>query len=119
MGLSPVVPALTLMALSSASLLSSTWDRLANAPTGTSLVCSFLEIGMSFSNPKLLRRVFPPLVTGTVILLIGTSLIGSSGILNWGGGSNNCASRPTSGFFMLCPDITAPRPLPLVFKLSR
>lgn len=79
---------------------------------GTSLVCSFLEIGMSFVDPRVLRRVFPPLVTGTVILLIGTSLIGSSGILNWGGGSGGCASRPVDGFFMLCPDIAAPRALP-------
>ncbi|KAF8178010.1 xanthine/uracil permease [Pholiota molesta] len=42
---------------------------------GTSLICSFLEIFMSFCSPKVLRRVFPPLVTGTVILLIGASLM--------------------------------------------
>ncbi|KAF9474341.1 xanthine/uracil permease [Pholiota conissans] len=79
---------------------------------GTSLICSFLEIFMSFCSPKLLKRVFPPLVTGTVILMIGSSLIGSSGIANWGGGSNNCSSRPTSGIYELCPTIFAPRPLP-------
>ena len=44
--------------------------------------------------------------------MIGASLIGSSGIPNWGGGSNDCMSRPTSGIFQLCPDISAPRPLP-------
>ncbi|KAF8187211.1 xanthine/uracil permease [Pholiota molesta] len=75
---------------------------------GTSLICSFLEIFMSFCSPKVLRRVFPPLVTGTVILLIGASLIGSSGIANWGGGSNSCMSRPTSGIFQLCPTILLP-----------
>lgn len=79
---------------------------------GTSLVASFLEIFMSFVPPKILQRIFPPMVTGTVILLIGASLIGSSGIPNWGGGSNACSSRPSSGFFQLCPNIAAPRPLP-------
>ncbi|KAF9000312.1 xanthine/uracil permease [Cyathus striatus] len=79
---------------------------------GTSLVCSFLEIFMSFFPPRVLKRLFPPLVTGTVILLIGASLIGSSGILNWGGGSNGCQTRPTTGIFQLCPTISAPRALP-------
>ncbi|KAI9056562.1 Xanthine/uracil permease [Trametes sanguinea] len=79
---------------------------------GTSLICSFLEIFLSFVPARVLKRVFPPMVTGTVIVMIGASLIGSSGIPNWGGGSNDCASRPTSGFFQLCPDISAPRPLP-------
>ena len=40
--------------------------------------------------------------------LIGTSLIGKSGVLNWGGGSN-CHGSP-EGFFALCPNIAAPRP---------
>ncbi|KAH8118876.1 xanthine/uracil permease [Phellopilus nigrolimitatus] len=79
---------------------------------GTSLICSFLEMFMSFVPVRILQRVFPPMVTGTVILMIGASLIGSSGIADWGGGSNDCMSRPTSGLFQLCPDINAPRPLP-------
>ncbi|PPQ75313.1 hypothetical protein CVT26_015292 [Gymnopilus dilepis] len=79
---------------------------------GTSLICSFLEIFLSFCSPRVLKRLFPPLVTGTVILMIGASLIGSSGIADWGGGSNDCLSRPTSGIFQLCPTIFAPRPLP-------
>ncbi|KAJ7741765.1 xanthine/uracil permease [Mycena maculata] len=79
---------------------------------GTSLICSFLEMGMSFMPSRVLQRIFPPLVTGTVILLIGASLIGSSGILNWGGGSNGCQDFPTSGIFQLCPTTLAPRPLP-------
>ncbi|KIM38722.1 hypothetical protein M413DRAFT_19962 [Hebeloma cylindrosporum] len=79
---------------------------------GTSLICSFLEILMSFCSPKALKRVFPPIVTGTVILMIGSSLTGSSGIVNWGGGSNDCQNRPTTGIFALCPTIFAPRPLP-------
>ncbi|KLO04061.1 hypothetical protein SCHPADRAFT_841075, partial [Schizopora paradoxa] len=79
---------------------------------GTSLICSFLEIFMSFVPVRILQRIFPPMVTGTVILMIGASLVGSSGIPNWGGGSNDCMSRPATGFFQLCPDITAPRPRP-------
>ncbi|KAI0940361.1 hypothetical protein AcV5_001491 [Taiwanofungus camphoratus] len=79
---------------------------------GTSLICAFLEIFMSFVPPRTLQRIFPPMVTGTVILMIGASLVGSSGIPDWGGGSNDCMSRPTSGFYQLCPDISAPKPLP-------
>ncbi|KAF8885800.1 xanthine/uracil permease [Infundibulicybe gibba] len=79
---------------------------------GTSMLCSLLEIFMSFVSPRILKRLFPPLVTGTVILVIGGSLIGSSGIPNWGGGSNDCRSFPTTGIFTLCPTIFAPRPLP-------
>ncbi|KAJ7110714.1 xanthine/uracil permease [Mycena crocata] len=79
---------------------------------GTSLICSLLEIGMSFVPSRALQRIFPPMVTGTVILMIGASLIGSSGVPNWGGGSNDCSSRPESGIFQLCPTIFAPRPLP-------
>lgn len=69
---------------------------------------------MSFSPPRALKRIFPPIITGTVIFLIGASLVGSSGIPNWGGGSNDCQNRPGSGFFALCPNINAPRPLPYV-----
>ncbi|KAF9063594.1 xanthine/uracil permease [Rhodocollybia butyracea] len=77
---------------------------------GTSLICSLLEMALAFVPPRILKRIFPPLVTGTVVLLIGASLVGSSGVPNWGGGSN-CLSAP-SGIFALCPSITAPRPLP-------
>jgi uracil-xanthine permease len=66
-------------------------------------------MGLAFAPPKTLRKVFPPIVTGTVILLIGASLIGSSGIVNWGGGSNGCQDRPPSGIFELCPTIFGPK----------
>ncbi|TFK83210.1 xanthine/uracil permease [Polyporus arcularius HHB13444] len=79
---------------------------------GTSLICAFLEIGLAFVPPRVLKRIFPPIVTGTVILLIGASLVGSSGALDWGGGSNGCQSFPTSGILQLCPTTLAPRPLP-------
>ena len=79
---------------------------------GTSLICAFLEIMISFIPARILKRVFPPIVTGTVIVMVGASLTGSSGIANWGGGSNNCMHRPSSGPFQLCPNTSAPRPLP-------
>lgn len=31
---------------------------------GNALICSFLEMGMSFAPIKVLKRIFPPLVTG-------------------------------------------------------
>ena len=71
---------------------------------------------LSFVPVRVLQRIFPPVVTGTVILLIGASLVGDSGIANWGGGSNDCMDRPSSGYFELCPNIAAPRPLPYVIQ---
>ena len=53
-------------------------------------------MGMSFMPIKVLKKIFPPIVTGTVILLIGTSLIGSSGMPNWGGGSTCLSSLSTA-----------------------
>ena len=57
------------------------------------MVCSFLEVGLSFAPAKTLKRIFPPIVTGTVILMIGASLIGGAGVADWGGGSNDCKNR--------------------------
>ncbi|KAJ6513706.1 xanthine/uracil permease [Mycena vitilis] len=79
---------------------------------GTSLVCSFLEMALAFVPPRVLKRIFPPMITGMVVLLIGASLVGDSGALNWGGGANGCQNFPTTGIFELCPTIFAPRPLP-------
>ena len=78
---------------------------------GTQCICALLEVLMSFTPPKVLKRVFPPLVTGPTVLLIGVKLIGT-GLQNWAGGSNDCRSRPEEGLFALCPTINAPRPLP-------
>ena len=99
---------------------------------GTALVCSFLEMFLAFVPSRTLKRLFPPMitgkvtyfspsapsclsyihVTGTVVLLIGSSLVGASGALNWGGGANGCQKFPTSGIFQQCPTTLAPRPLP-------
>jgi uracil-xanthine permease len=78
---------------------------------GTQCLCALLEVLLSFTPPKILKRVFPPLVTGPTVLLIGVKLI-ATGFQNWAGGSNDCAGRPESGLFALCPNINAPRPLP-------
>lgn len=70
---------------------------------GTSCVCSFLEIGMSFIPPRLLKKLFPPTVTGTVVLLMGISLVGS-GFLDAIGGAG-CVGA-------ICPYEGAPHALP-------
>ena len=80
---------------------------------GTACLCSLLEIGLSFTKPSVLRRVFPPLVTGPTVMLIGISLI-QSGFQDWAGGSGTpgCITRPTSGPYIVCPEVGAPHALP-------
>ncbi|KAJ5541899.1 Xanthine/uracil/vitamin C permease [Penicillium sp. DV-2018c] len=75
---------------------------------GTSCLCALLEIGMSFMSSKILARVFPPLVTGPTVLLIGASLI-KSAMQDWAGGAG-CGFDPSAR--ALCPSANAPRPLP-------
>mmetsp|Transcript_4784 Transcript_4784/g.12272 ORF Transcript_4784/g.12272 Transcript_4784/m.12272 type:complete len:749 (-) Transcript_4784:296-2542(-) len=53
---------------------------------GTCLVCVWLEVILSFAPPKVLKRAFPPMVTGTCVLLIGVALTGT-GLKYWGGGA--------------------------------
>ncbi|CCX30281.1 Similar to Purine permease; acc. no. P48777 [Pyronema omphalodes CBS 100304] len=78
---------------------------------GTACMCALVEIGLSFLPPRVLRKLFPPLVTGPTVMLIGVHLI-ESGFQTWAGGSGPCRERPTEGLFRLCPDINAPHPLP-------
>jgi len=52
---------------------------------GTVLVASLLEIALSFIPPQKLRKLFPPVVTGTCVTLIGAALSGT-GMKYWGGG---------------------------------
>ncbi|KAF1913190.1 permease family-domain-containing protein [Ampelomyces quisqualis] len=78
---------------------------------GTAACCALLEIAMSFTSPRVLKKIFPPLVTGPTVMLIGVKLV-QSGFQNWAGGSGDCKSRPTSGLFQLCPNINAPHALP-------
>ncbi|OCF34180.1 hypothetical protein I316_04130 [Kwoniella heveanensis BCC8398] len=78
---------------------------------GTCAVCALFQILLAFVPPKVLRRIFPPLVTGSVLVLGGISLV-SAGMNAWAGGSGSCSSRPTEGDFQLCPNNFAPHPLP-------
>ncbi|KAJ5080909.1 hypothetical protein N7456_013619 [Penicillium angulare] len=71
---------------------------------GTACLCSLLEIGLSFMSSKILARIFPPLVTGPTVLLIGASLI-QSAMQDWAGGSS-CASPRA-----MCPSADAPHAL--------
>ena len=78
---------------------------------GTSCVCALLEILLSFSRPSWLKKVFPPLVTGPTVTLIGVSLV-ETGFQGWAGGSGDCSTRPTSGPYTVCPQVGAPHALP-------
>ncbi|PQE31626.1 purine permease protein [Rutstroemia sp. NJR-2017a WRK4] len=78
---------------------------------GTASLCALLEIGLSFMTPRLLKKLFPPIVTGPTVMLIGVSLI-ASGLEDWAGGSGSCMSRPTTGDYQFCPSNAAPHPLP-------
>ncbi|KAL3471843.1 purine permease [Aspergillus californicus] len=75
----------------------------------TSCLCSLLEIGLSFMSSRLLKKLFPPLVTGPTVFLIGASLI-SNGMKDWAGGSGTCGNNPGDG--SLCPSASAPHALP-------
>lgn len=68
---------------------------------GTSCVCALIEIALSFLPSQVLQKVFPPVVTGPVVLLIGISLIGS-GFEDLVGGSG-CVGK-------ICPSAAAPNP---------
>lgn len=53
---------------------------------GTVMVCSLLELVLSFVPPQTLKKLFPPVVSGVCICLIGVALTGT-GMRNWGGGA--------------------------------
>lgn len=72
---------------------------------GTSCLCALLEIGLSFMSSRILARIFPPIVTGPTVLLIGASLI-QSAMQDWGGGSA-CGPSPRA----MCPSADAPHAL--------
>ncbi|ETS63327.1 hypothetical protein PaG_01607 [Moesziomyces aphidis] len=55
---------------------------------GTCAVCALLEIALSFLPPRVLKRMFPPIITGTVVAFIGIKLIGESAIPSFGGGAS-------------------------------
>ena len=75
---------------------------------GTMLCCIWIQVAMAFVPPRILNRLFPKLITGSLLTLVGIYLVGN-GLQNWGG-SSNCHSG--EGFYALCPNISAPKPLP-------
>jgi len=66
------------------------------------------QIAMSMLPPKKLNKIFPKIVTGSLLLLVGVYLI-SNGMQNWCG-SSNCNDGTV--FYELCPNVAAPKPLP-------
>ncbi|KFY48965.1 hypothetical protein V495_00867 [Pseudogymnoascus sp. VKM F-4514 (FW-929)] len=82
---------------------------------GTSSVCALTTVLISFIPPKMLQRLFPSIVTGPTVMLIGVKLI-ETGFKNWMGGSGPCYDPASNGkqadLFALCPDINAPHALP-------
>ncbi|CAO2650805.1 Nn.00g091020.m01.CDS01 [Neocucurbitaria sp. VM-36] len=75
---------------------------------GTMLCTVLIQIAMSLVSPRFLNKLFPKIVTGTLLLLVGVYLIGN-GMQNWAG-SSNCNGG--DGFYALCPNTAAPNPLP-------
>lgn len=78
------------------------------AMLGTMLCTVWVQILMSLVPPKILNRIFPKIVTGSLLVLVGVYLIGN-GMQNWGG-SSNCNGG--TGFYALCPNTASPKPLP-------
>ena len=74
---------------------------------GTMLCTVWVQILMSIVPPRILNRIFPKMVTGSLLLLVGVYLVGN-GMQNWGG-SMNCHGG--EGFYALCPNTGAPKPL--------
>jgi len=72
---------------------------------GTCMVASFAEIFISLLPPRVIKKIFPPVVTGCAVMLIGGGLIGS-GIKYVGGGvfcgENNEGRAATFGGPQLC-----------------
>ncbi|KAI1174830.1 purine permease [Nemania sp. FL0916] len=78
---------------------------------GTGAVAALIEILIAFMPPRIVLKVFPPLVTGPTVMLIGISLI-ESGFKDWLGSSGPCSDASPTAFYAKCPDITAPHALP-------
>ncbi|KAI1074845.1 Xanthine/uracil permease [Whalleya microplaca] len=78
---------------------------------GTSAVCALIEILIAFIPPRIMLKIFPPIVTGPTVMLIGISLI-ETGFKNWAGGSGPCADATHTAFFDACPNVGAAHALP-------
>lgn len=63
---------------------------------GVIMVSCFTTVAISFLPARAVRRIFPPMITGVTIFLIGAALIGT-GLKYWGGGvfcADNSAGLP-------------------------
>ncbi|KAI1647005.1 Xanthine/uracil permease [Daldinia loculata] len=78
---------------------------------GTAAACALIEVLIAFIPPSIMLRIFPPIVTGPTVMLIGISLI-ETGFKNWAGGSGPCADATHAAFFDVCPNVGAPHALP-------
>jgi NCS2 family nucleobase:cation symporter-2 len=63
------------------------WSVAYGRMLGTTAICAITPIILSFIPFRLLKRIFPPVVTSVTIMLIGIHLT-SVGMKNWGGGAN-------------------------------
>merc|ERR1719359_2793040 len=74
---------------------------------GTCMVAAFSEIIMGLLPPKVLKKLFPDVVCGTTVMLIGGGLIGA-GIKYLGGGvfcgENDMSKAPRFGGPQLCDE---------------
>jgi NCS2 family nucleobase:cation symporter-2 len=72
---------------------------------GTCMVASLLEMGLAMLPSKIRKKIFPPVVTGVAVFLIGASLI-SAGVKYLGGGvfcaENDMSRSATFGGPQLC-----------------
>ena len=56
---------------------------------GTAMVCALFEIGLGFMPPKVIKKLFPPVVSGATVMLIGGGLIAAG--MKYAGGGVFCA----------------------------
>ncbi|WVQ80592.1 hypothetical protein IAT38_002697 [Cryptococcus sp. DSM 104549] len=62
---------------------------------GTATLTGLFAIALAFVPPRAIRKTFPPLITGTMLMFIGAALV-KSGVNNWAGGSGvACATDHT------------------------
>lgn len=62
-----------------------TGEEAYGAMIGTSMVCCLLELFLSIIPVRIIKKIFPPIVTAITVILIGVALTGT-GMKYWGGG---------------------------------
>ena len=86
---------------------------------GTSMLCCLLQIALSLAPARILRRIFPPCVSGVCVTLIGAGLTGTA-FEYWGGGPA-CASSSSARMAQVHagPDCSETQPCTSDTYLSR